>query len=90
MITDAGFTIQVSDPDLNESSRQAAADPALERLRQEVEHIGQSYLVDLLSYLNEKASSTVFSTYFSSRFYTPPPTEPEPSLNSKLKSSFYF
>lgn len=89
-LTDDGFTIQVADPDAADPSRQAAADPVLARLQQETEHIGQSYLSDLVDYLNKTASSTVFPLYYNSPLYVAPSTEPQCSINSQLKSSFSF
>ncbi len=63
-LTDTGFTIQLSDPDMSDPSRMAAPALDLERLRQEVEHIGQSHLQELVSYLNKTATENVFPTYF--------------------------
>ncbi len=89
-LTDTGFTIQLSDPDMSDPSRMAAPAPDLERLRQEVEHIGQSHLQELVSYLNKTATENVFPTYFNSPQYKAPTDKEYCTINSHLKSSFFM
>ena len=89
-LTDSGFTVQVSDPDSADASRQSATNNDLAKLNSECEHIGNSYLLELRNFLNSKASGSIFPLYFNSDRYQSPNQQEAPGINSKLKSSFFL
>ncbi len=72
-IAPGGFTTQLSDA--NEKPEQGEATASSKQmglLYTSVKQTGESYLGQLMEYLNTNASSSVFTAFFSSSYYTAP------------------
>lgn len=87
---DGGFTVlnAAADRDAYESSQGNAPDALVETERKAADRDGQDYLKQAVAYLNEKASNTVFASFFSSDYYEAPPAadviEESRNANSKI------
>lgn len=90
-IASQGFTVLLnSNTDKANQGEAAATANLLSNLKSTAGNNGDNYQVQLMSYLNSKASETVFTTFFNSEFYTNPTTTVEdPNTNRKGIVSFY-
>lgn len=72
-----GFTVLLSANEKPPQGEGDAPDNKLSLMHASAERSGQSYLLQLQSYLNTNASETVFATYYASVYYTSPATTAE-------------
>ena len=64
--------------------------PQLEMLKKNHRERGQTYLDDLIAFLNSKASSTVYPLYFNSSYYTNPAGQEPVDINKDLRHTYAF
>lgn len=88
-ITAGGFfvTLAEGNDDANQKEKSSNQD-VLREMRNAVERDGESYLLKLKSYLNEKATPILFALYYGSSIYVAPSGTAPTERNSDRKGTF--
>lgn len=87
-VTARGFIVNLLDKEQYDGQQATADNNSLFKLAEDAERVGHSYLKDAISLLNNTSSTQVFPLYHASSYYESPTRPEEPSINSRLKSSF--
>jgi hypothetical protein len=83
-ITEAGVTIYDRYADRGDSTAAQPTHDQIQFVMNSTKRDGQSYLVKAKLYLDQKASGSLFATYFASEFYTAPKEYEDPNKNRKI------
>lgn len=83
-ISEAGVTVYDRYADRGGSTAAQPTNDQIQFVLNATKRDGHSYLVKAKSYLDEKASVSLFSTYFASTFYTAPKDYEDPNKNRKI------
>lgn len=83
-ITEAGVTIYDRYADRGDSTAAQPTHDQIQFVMNATKRDGQSYLVKAKLYLDQKASGSLFATYFASEFYTAPKEYEDPNKNRKI------
>lgn len=86
--TSRGLVINLLEKEQYDGQQQTADNNSLFKLAEDAELIGHSYLKEAVQVLNKNASTVLFPIFFNSDYYEDPNKPEEPSINSRLKSSF--
>jgi hypothetical protein len=83
-ITEAGVTVYDRSSDRADSTASQPTHDQIQFVLNATKRDGQSYLVKAKTYLDQKASGSVFATYFGSSFYSAPKEYEDPNKSRKI------